>query len=169
VPNGSIPAITEAENTGTAVKKRRGSSHCARTGVSMASSALRPKDMKRVGWKPSPGFPPSLSPWESRNSTGIPTFPPLRRRLDTKTPGDLLKRAPAIHPHLKMRSYTWALSGDFSAKLDLFGEAQSMDDLDALIEYVEITVKALKRSLKAASVSVPSPESFAQAPSPPEP
>lgn len=49
----------------------------------------------------------------------------------------------------KMRSYAWALSGDFNAKLDLFGEAQTEEDIDALADYVEITVKALKRSLKA--------------------
>ncbi len=48
----------------------------------------------------------------------------------------------------KMRSYIWALSGDFNAKLDLFGEARTEEDIDALTDYVEITVKALKRSLK---------------------
>lgn len=49
----------------------------------------------------------------------------------------------------KMRSYSWALSGDFSAKMDLFGEAHSEEDIDALADYVEITIKALKRSLKS--------------------
>jgi len=48
-----------------------------------------------------------------------------------------------------MRSYSWALSGDFNARLDLFGEAQTEEDIDALGDYVEITIKALKRSLKA--------------------
>lgn len=62
--------------------------------------------------------------------------------------GDTLKNQ-VPHPP-KMRSYVWALSGDFSAKLELFGEAQTADDLDALADYVEITVKALKRSLKSA-------------------
>lgn len=46
-----------------------------------------------------------------------------------------------------IRSYTWALSGDFSANLDLFGDANSEEDIDALLDYVEITIKALKRSL----------------------
>jgi hypothetical protein len=49
----------------------------------------------------------------------------------------------------KLRSYSWALSGDFNAKLDLLGEAKTEEDLDALADYVEITIKALKRSLKA--------------------
>ena len=49
----------------------------------------------------------------------------------------------------KMRSYSWALSGDFSAKMDLFGDAHTEEDIDALADYVEITIKALKRSLKA--------------------
>jgi hypothetical protein len=48
-----------------------------------------------------------------------------------------------------MRSYSWALSGDFNAKMDLFGEAQTEEDIDALADYVDITIKALKRSLKA--------------------
>ena len=48
-----------------------------------------------------------------------------------------------------MRSYSWALSGDFSAKMDLFGDAHTEEDIDALADYVEITIKALKRSLKA--------------------
>ncbi len=64
-------------------------------------------------------------------------------------PGDILK---ALAP--KMRTYNWALSGDFSAKLELYGEAQTAEDLDALADYVEITIKALKRSLKA---TVPPP------------
>ena len=49
----------------------------------------------------------------------------------------------------KMRSYSWALSGDFSAKMDLFGDARTEEDIDALADYVEITIKALKRSLKS--------------------
>jgi hypothetical protein len=48
-----------------------------------------------------------------------------------------------------MRSYSWALSGDFSAKMDLFGDARTEEDIDALADYVEITIKALKRSLKS--------------------
>ncbi len=48
-----------------------------------------------------------------------------------------------------MRSYSWALSGDFNAKMDLFGEAKTEEDIDALADYVDITIKALKRSLKA--------------------
>lgn len=51
----------------------------------------------------------------------------------------------------KMRSYSWALSGDFSAKMDLFGDAHTEEDIDALADYVVITIKALKRSLKAPS------------------
>jgi hypothetical protein len=49
----------------------------------------------------------------------------------------------------KMRSYSWALSGDFNAKMDLFGEARTEEDIDALADYVKITINALKRSLKA--------------------
>lgn len=49
----------------------------------------------------------------------------------------------------KMRSYSWALSGDFNAKMELFGEAKTEEDIDALKEYVDITIKALKRSLKS--------------------
>jgi hypothetical protein len=49
----------------------------------------------------------------------------------------------------QMRSYSWALSGDFTAKMDLFGEAQTEEDIDALSDYVDATIKALKRSLKA--------------------
>ena len=64
---------------------------------------------------------------------------------------------PALMPELaspslvapKMRSYSWALSGDFSAKMDLFGDARADEDIDALAEYVQITIKALKRSLAA--------------------
>jgi hypothetical protein len=52
-------------------------------------------------------------------------------------------------PPPTMRSYSWALSGDFNAKMELFGDAQTEEDLDALADYVEITIKALKRSLKA--------------------
>ncbi|GEM_PF-2568199 len=48
----------------------------------------------------------------------------------------------------KMRSYSWALSGDFNAKMDLFGEARTEEDIDALADYVKITINALKRSLK---------------------
>lgn len=48
-----------------------------------------------------------------------------------------------------MRSYSWALSGDFNARLDLFGDAQTEEDIDALADYVDITIKALKRSLKS--------------------
>ena len=34
--------------------------------------------------------------------------------------------------------------------MDLFGEAQTEEDIDALADYVDITIKALlKRSLKA--------------------
>ncbi len=49
----------------------------------------------------------------------------------------------------KMRSYSWALSGDFNARMELFGDAQTEEDIDALKDYVDITIKALKRSLKA--------------------
>jgi hypothetical protein len=48
------------------------------------------------------------------------------------------------------RSYAWALSGDFTAKLDLIGEPQSEEDLEALRDYMDITIKALGRSLKKA-------------------
>jgi hypothetical protein len=57
----------------------------------------------------------------------------------------------------KMRSYSWALSGDFNAKMELFGEARTEEDIDALKEYVDITIKALKRSLKADQASATSP------------
>ena len=36
-----------------------------------------------------------------------------------------------------------------NAKMDLFGEARTEEDIDALADYVEITIKALKRSLKS--------------------
>jgi hypothetical protein len=61
--------------------------------------------------------------------------------------------APQFTAPPKMRSYSWALSGDFSAKMELFGDAHSEEDIDALAEYVEITIRALKRSLKAQSTS----------------
>jgi len=35
--------------------------------------------------------------------------------------------------------YSWALSGDFNAKLHLFGEAQTEEDIDALADYVDTT------------------------------
>ena len=75
-----------------------------------------------------------------------PAQPPAESQ---RKPGDLLKQALRAVPP-KMRSYSWALSGDFNAKLELFGEAQTEEDLDALADYMEITVKALKRSLKKA-------------------
>jgi hypothetical protein len=49
----------------------------------------------------------------------------------------------------KMRSYSWVSSGDFNARMELFGEAQTEEDIDALKDYVDITIKALKRSLKS--------------------
>ena len=49
-----------------------------------------------------------------------------------------------------MRSYPWGLSGDFSAKIYFFGEPKTEEDLDALRVYVELTIKALKRSMKRA-------------------
>lgn len=52
-------------------------------------------------------------------------------------------------PSPLVRSYSWALSGDFTAKLDLLGEAQAEEDIDALNDYVKATINALKRSLKA--------------------
>lgn len=58
-------------------------------------------------------------------------------------------RASASSSAPKMRSYSWALSGDFNAKMDLFGDARTEEDIDALADYVDITIKALKRSLKA--------------------
>jgi hypothetical protein len=70
----------------------------------------------------------------------IPNHPP---------PLDLTKPPKLAPPAPKMRSYSWALSGDFNAKLDLFGDAQTEEDIDALADYVDITIKALKRSLKA--------------------
>ena len=80
----------------------------------------------------------------------IPVIPPpvLSSPEGVKKPGDTLKQL-GQQPIPKMRSYAFPLSGDFSAKLELFGEAQSADDLDALADFVEITVKALKRSLKS--------------------
>ncbi len=65
----------------------------------------------------------------------------------TEASGIQSQPKPTIAP--KMRSYSWALSGDFNAKLDLLGEARTEEDIDALADYVEITIKALKRSLKA--------------------
>ena len=63
--------------------------------------------------------------------------------IKTKTENPL---TPSFAP--TMRSYSFPLSGDLSAKLELFGEARTADDLDALAEYIELTIKALKRSLK---------------------
>jgi hypothetical protein len=88
-----------------------------------------------------PAIPEKPAPAET------PVVPSAVDLLKRKS-GDLPKQVFVQVP--KMRSYTWALSGDFSAKLELYGEAQTDEDLDALIEYVEITVKALKRSLKKA-------------------
>jgi len=59
-----------------------------------------------------------------------------------------------LTPPPQMRSYSWALSGVFNAKMDLFGEAETEEDLDALKDYVEITIKALKRSLKSRAATV---------------
>ena len=66
-----------------------------------------------------------------------------------ETPAGTAHGSIAIHLPPKMRSYSWALSGDFNAKLELFGDAQTEEDIDALKDYVDITIKALKRSLKA--------------------
>ncbi len=71
-----------------------------------------------------------------------------------RKPGDLSKQTLRVVLPPKMRSYSWALSGDFNAKLELFGEAQTEDDLDALADYMEITIKALKRSLKKTTPEV---------------
>ena len=69
-------------------------------------------------------------------------------RLETLKPRvEKMISPPSLPP--TMRSYAWALSGDFTAKLDLFGEARTEEDIDALADYVEATIKALKRSLKA--------------------
>jgi hypothetical protein len=73
-----------------------------------------------------------------------------------RKPGDTIKQA--FMSQTKTRSYSWALSGDFSAKLDLIGEAQTEEDLDALADYMEITVKALKRSLRAAQAQAIQPQ-----------
>lgn len=51
---------------------------------------------------------------------------------------------------VRLRSYSWALSGELTAKLDLMGEPQSDEDLEALRDYVEITIKALGRSMRKA-------------------
>ena len=59
-------------------------------------------------------------------------------------------KQPTQQQPVRDRSYAWALSGDFTAKLDLVGEPQSEEDLEALRDYVEITIKALGRSLKKA-------------------
>jgi hypothetical protein len=53
----------------------------------------------------------------------------------------------------QMRSYSWALSGEFNAKMELFGEAETEEDIDDLKDYVDITIKALKRSLKSREAS----------------
>jgi hypothetical protein len=72
-------------------------------------------------------------------------------QLDPLKPPPQLGKTGTPSPAPKMRSYSWALSGDFNAKMDLFGEARTAEDLDALADYVEITIKALKRSLKQGS------------------
>ena len=59
------------------------------------------------------------------------------------------EQPPSFFAAPKMRSYSWALSGDFSAKMDLFGDAHTEEDIDALADYVKITISALKRSFKA--------------------
>jgi hypothetical protein len=98
------------------------------------------------------------------SSTGVPlreltivetpiTDPKIQNPPQMQNPPqfDSLKPPPrqGAQPAPKMRSYSWALSGDFNAKLDLFGDAQTEEDIDALADYVNITIKALKRSLKA--------------------
>jgi hypothetical protein len=72
---------------------------------------------------------------------------PSERLKQSKSEG-----APQVAAPPKMRSYSWALSGDFSAKMELFGDAHSEEDIDALADYVEITIRALKRSLKSQSL-----------------
>jgi hypothetical protein len=42
------------------------------------------------------------------------------------------------------KAYSWALSGDVRANLQIEGEPEA-DDLDMLRDYVDITIKALKR------------------------
>ena len=82
-----------------------------------------------------------------KNVNALP-FSPMND-VSAKTPP---KRTLGAAP--KLRSYSWALSGDFSAKLELVGEAQTEEDIDALEDYMAITVKALKRSLKAAKTQI---------------
>jgi hypothetical protein len=45
-----------------------------------------------------------------------------------------------------MRSYSWALSGDFNAKMDLFGEAKTEEDIDALVACRRVTITRLLAS-----------------------
>jgi hypothetical protein len=72
---------------------------------------------------------------------------PVQPSSDTGKPPGKPERKTVVPP--TRRSYSCALSGDFNAKMDLFGEAKTEEDIDALADYVDITIKALKRSLKA--------------------
>jgi hypothetical protein len=81
----------------------------------------------------------------------VEQVPPNLDPLKTPKPGASLSPP-------KMRSYSWALSGDFNAKMDLFGDARTEEDIDALADYVDITIKALKRSLKAREQEQSKPE-----------
>lgn len=74
------------------------------------------------------------------------TPPPQMRSAPPQPPASTPKGS-------QMRSYSWALSGDFNAKMELFGEAATEEDIDALKDYVDITIRALKRSLKAREAS----------------
>jgi hypothetical protein len=47
-------------------------------------------------------------------------------------------------PATGTKAYSWPLSGDVNASLRIDGEPQA-EDLELLRDYIEITIKALKR------------------------
>lgn len=85
---------------------------------------------------------------ENRPQKGAPLhLPPPPDRTSEKT---LAEKAAERVMQTRTRSYSWALSGELTAKLDLVGAPQSEEDLEALRDYVDITIKALGRSMKKA-------------------
>jgi hypothetical protein len=69
---------------------------------------------------------------------------------DRTSEKSLVEKAAERMMQARTRSYSWALSGELTAKLDLVGVPQSEEDLEALRDYVDITIKALGRSMKKA-------------------
>lgn len=61
---------------------------------------------------------------------------------------------PTLHsPIPGSKAYSWALSGDVKASLNIDGEPEA-EDLELLRDYVEITIKALKRKKSPTSINI---------------